>query len=73
MPRSKAPAGTLGLSTRTNRAPTFEPAGRSRGLGTGYLITWATFHRAVSSLLPATSVQLGLGYSRYLLYICVVK
>ena len=39
MPGSGAPAGTPGPSARTNRAPTFEPAGRSKGLGTGYLVT----------------------------------
>ena len=54
--REQAPAGALGLSTRTNRAPTFEPARRSKGLGTRYLATWVTFHGVVSSPLRAAPV-----------------
>ena len=70
LPGSRAPVGTLGLTTRTNRAPTLEPAGRSKGLGTRYLVT---FHGAVSSPLPVTPLYVGLGYIRFLLYLRVVK
>ena len=55
--REQAPAGALGLSTRTNRAPTFEPARRSKGLGTTYLATGVTFHGVASSPRVATPLS----------------
>ena len=70
---SRAQVGTLGLSTHTNRATTFKPASRFKGLATRHLVTRMTFHGVASSPLLVTPVYVGLGFTSCVPYLCVVK